>query len=102
MSTSHWSKDSAILRSNCPALTKVAHSDSHVNDTVNDATDASEQLKSDGSLHQMKAQKETLTPIRKRSTDGALVPSELARLAPDFIVGSAEDRPSRNTLPPLK
>lgn len=102
MSASHWSKDPVVFRPKCPTLTKVTHSDSDINNTGNDVTDASELPKTNGSLHQMKAQRETLTPIRKRSTDGALVPSELAKLAPDFIVGSSEDRPSRNTLPPLR
>ena len=102
MSASHWSKDPVVFRPKCPTLAKVTPSDSDISKTGNDVTDASELPKTNGSMHQMKAQRETLTPIRKRSTDGALVPSELAKLAPDFIVGSSDDRPSRNTLPPLK
>ena len=102
MSASHWSKDPVVFRPKCPTLAKVTPSDSDISKTGNDVTDASELPKTNGSMHQMKAQRETLMPIRKRSTDGALVPSELAKLAPDFIVGSSEDRPSRNILPPLK
>ena len=96
MSSSHWLSDSTAF---CPTFS-ATHLE--VSDNVSEATDSSAHTKSCGSLLQMKAQRETLMPIRKRSTDGALVPSELVRLGCDLVVGSSDDRPTRNTLPPLK
>ena len=92
MSSSHWLTESAAF---CPKL-----SASHLD--VTEATDGGAHTNGCGSLLQMKAQRETLMPIRKRSTDGALGPSELVRLGSDLVVGSSDDRPTRNTLPPLK
>ena len=96
MSSSHWLTDTSTF---CPNFS-ATHLD--VSDTVSEATDSSAHTKSCGSLLHMKAQRENLMPIRKRSTDGALVPSELVRLGSDLVVGSSDDRPTRSTLPPLK